>query len=139
MTLLATNSSRAVRAAVAVPSVVVMMLSPELCTASRDAEVVRLEAENRHAYIEAIPAPNDTRYQLQQPIPVEFEEVEGAVVARFREASLAMTGYDRQDAEDALVDWILDMFEDLDAADPVTLGTVPTTQIRVLREYLRRS
>lgn len=172
MTALATDSSRTVRVAVVAPSVVVVMLAPELytasrdaaavhleaevhhgahideipappelCTASRDAATVHLEAEIQHgAHIDAIPAPYEDRYELIQPIPVDFEEVgPNAVIAHFREAAMAMTGYDRQDARDALAPWILDMFGDLSAADPATLGRRPTTQLRVLRDYLRRS
>ena len=107
------------------------------------AETVNVQpATQNHdrAHIEAIPAPYEARYELLQPIPVDFEEVEpNAVIAHFREAALAMTGYDRQDAMDALVPWILDTFDDLSEVDPATLGAQPTMQNRVLREYLRRS
>ena len=86
----------------------------DLGMASRKAATVPLEAGGHDTCIEAIPAPYEARFELRQPIPVDFEEVErGAVIARFSEADLAVTGDDRQDATAGLASWILDIFDDL--------------------------
>lgn len=70
---------------------------------------------------------------------MDFEEVAaGAVIARFSEADLAVTGNDRQDAKTGLAVWILDMFDDLAAADPRTLGRTPAMQFRVLGRHIIR-
>ena len=83
--------------------------------------------------------PYEARFELWQPIPVNFEEVAaGAVIARFSEADLAVTGNDRHDAKTGLASWILDIFEDLAVADPRTLGRTPAMQFRVLGRYLIR-
>lgn len=111
----------------------------DLGTASGGAAAVRLEAGDHDAYIEAIPAPYEARFELRRPIPVDFEEVaSGAVIARFSEADLAVTGDDRQDATADLASWILDIFDDLAAADPRTLGRTPAMQFRVLGRHLIR-
>ena len=100
---------------------------------------VRLEAGEHDTCIEAIPEPCEARFELRQPIPVDFEEVaSGAVIARFSEADLAVTGNDRQDATADLASWILDIFDDLAAADPRTLGRTPAMQFRVLGRHLIR-
>ena len=90
--------------------------------------------------IDTIPAPYEDRYGLRQPIPVTFEDVaeDDAVIARFQEAELAITGSDRQDAKASLAHWILDLFDDLVAANPQALGRTPALQIRVLNEYISR-
>ena len=78
------------------------------------------------SYIEAIPAPYGARFELRRSIPVDFEEVAaGTVIARFPEADLAVTGDDRQDAKTGLASWILDMFDDLAAADPEPSAELP--------------
>jgi len=97
--------------------------------------VVRIE---RYPSSESLPLPPETeaRFELRQPIPVDFEDLAtGAVIARFSEADLAVTGYDRRDAKTGFASWILDIFDDLAAADPRTLGRTPTTQFRVLGRY----
>ncbi len=111
----------------------------DLGTASGGAATVRLEAGDHDTYVEAIPAPYEARFELRQPIPVDFEEVAaGAVIARFSEADLAVTGDDRQDATAGLASWILDIFDDLAAVDPRTLGRTPAMQFRVLGRHLIR-
>ena len=108
-------------------------------TASGKTATVRLEAGGQDTRIEVIPARYEARFELRQPIPVDFEDLAtGAVIARFSEADLAVTGYDRRDAKTGLASWILDIFDDLAAADPRTLGRTPTTQFRVLGRYLIR-
>ena len=98
-------------------------------------EVAEDETDTR---IDTIPEEYGDRFELLQPIPVEFEEVApGAVIAQFVEADLAITGDDRQDAQDSLASWILDVFDDLIEAEPRMLGATPAMQIRVLRQYLR--
>ena len=110
-----------------------------LRTASRDAAAAHLEAEDHDTYIEVIPASYENRFQLRQPIPVDFEEVAAdAVIARFSEADLAVTGNDRQDAKTGLASWILDVFDDLAAADPRILGRTPAMQFRVLGRHIIR-
>ena len=111
----------------------------DLGTASAGAAAVRLEAGDHDTYIEAIPAPYEARFELRQPIPVDFEDIApGAVIARFSEADLAVTGDDRQDATAGLASWILDIFDDLAAVDPRTLGRTPAMQFRVLGRHLIR-
>ena len=106
---------------------------------ARDAAPAHPLAGDHDTYIEVIPAPYEARYELRRPIPVDFEEVAvGAVIARFSEADLAVTGNDRQDAKTGLVSWILDMFDDLAAADPRTLGRTPAMQFRVLERHIIR-
>lgn len=96
-------------------------------------------AGDHDTYIAVIPAPYGARFELRRPIPVDFEEVAaGAVIARFSEAGLAVTGDDRQDAKIGLASWILDMFDDLAAADPRTLGRTPAMQFRVLGRHIIR-
>ena len=107
--------------------------------ASRVGATAHPQAGDHDSYIEAIPAPYGARFELRRPIPVDFEEVAaGAVIARFPEADLAVTGNDRQDAKTGLASWILDMFDDLAAADPRTLGRTPAMQFRVLGRHIIR-
>ena len=98
-----------------------------------------LEADDKQDEIDTIPASYEDRYWLRRPIPVEFEDVAAdAVIAHFYEAKLAVTGSDRQDAKASLALWVLDIFDDLAAANPQVLGRTPALQIRVLNEYLSR-
>ena len=109
-------------------------------TASSPAGVVQSEGldNDRATYIDAIPEEYGDRYDLLQPIPVDFEEVApDTVIAHFREADLAVTGVDREDAQDSLASWVRDVFDDLSEAEPRVLGATPTMQIRVLRRHLR--
>ena len=111
----------------------------DLGEASRGAVTAHPLAGDHDTYIEAIPAPYEARFELRRPIPVDFEEVAvGAVIARFSEADLAVTGNDRQDAKTGLASWILDMFDDLAPADPRTLGRTPAMQFRVLERHIIR-
>ena len=88
--------------------------------------------------IQTLPREYTSRYELLQPIPVDFERFsEEAVIAHFREAELSVTGLDRRDAQDDLVSWVIDMFNDLSHADSQTLGPTPAMQRRVLQQYLR--
>jgi len=111
----------------------------DLGTASGKTATVCLETGGQDTRIEVIPAPYEARFELRQPIPVDFEDVAtGAVIARFSEADLAVTGNDRYDAKTGLASWILDLLDDLAAADARTLGRTPATQFRVLGRYLIR-
>ena len=97
------------------------------------------ESDDRQDEIDTIPASYEDRYWLRRPIPVEFEDVAAdAVIAHFHKADLAVTGSDRQDAKASLAFWILDMFDDLAAANPQELGRTPALQFRVLNEYINR-
>ena len=89
-------------------------------------------------YIGELPEPHTLDYELLMAIPVHFEAVEDAVIAHFREARLMMSGTDHEDATVGLLDWILDSFDDLESADPGTIGDDLENQMRVLRTYLRR-
>ena len=93
---------------------------------------------HRVGRIPTLPRQYDGRYELLKPISVHFEDVgDQAVIAHFREAELSVTGLDRGDAQDDLVSWVVDMFDDLSQADPQTLGPTPAMQRRVLQQYLR--
>ena len=64
-------------------------------------------------------------YELLKPIPVEFDNIGGNIVACFREAKLSFSGVDRTDALDHLGDWISGTHEFLTgevSKDPVVLG-----------------
>ena len=104
-----------------------------------EAKLAVTGSDDQQNKIDTIPASYENRYWLRRPIPVEFEDVAAdAVIAHFYEAELAVTGSDRQDAKASLALWVLDIFDDLVAANPQVLGRTPTLQIRVLNEYLSR-
>ena len=104
-----------------------------------EAELAVTGSDDQQDKIDTIPASYEDRYWLRRPIPVEFEDVAAdAVIAHFHEAELAVTGSDRQDAKASLALWVLDIFDDLAAANPQVLGRTPALQIRVLNEYLSR-
>ncbi len=97
------------------------------------------EHRSARRVIRALPEEFAKRCELLEPIPVSFERVApSSVVASFREADLSVTGYDARDAEADLVSWIVDMHEDLQSADPRSLGPLPTRQKRILERHLRR-
>ena len=107
---------------------VFVVLSPEVCAVSKPIDTVHLEVseDERTAHIDAIPNEHEDRYELLQPIPIDFEDVApGAVIAHFREAELAVTGDDRWDARDGLVSWMVDVFDDLVEADRRCSGQLP--------------
>ena len=150
--VLASVSQRSLRATVAnatASGLVVMLLSPALCTASSPTKAVQLEdlEDNEATNIDAIPEEYENLYELLKPIPVDFEEVaDGAVIAHFREADLAFTGNDKHDAQENLLPWILDIFDDLTTAgssdvwgnsrhaDPRTEPAPPTSAMITKRE-----
>lgn len=93
------------------------------------------------ARITEIPETYSTDYELLRPIPVEFDDIGGNVVACFREAELSFSGVDRADALDHLSDWIFGTHEFLTgevSKDPDVLGPLPARQFAVLGSYLRR-
>ena len=72
--------------------------------------------------IEALPHP----YHLIHDIPVEIEVVSSAeAVAHLREAHMAMSGDDPQDAVEGLEAFILDCLDDCKDAAPDTFGPIP--------------
>lgn len=76
-------------------------------------------------------------YRLVRDIPVEIEMVGSAeAIARFRDADMAMSGDDPQDAVDGLQAFILDCLDDWKDAPPDRLGPVPARQFQVLRRYV---
>ena len=96
-------------------------------------------SDDQQDEIDTIPTSYEDRYWLRRPIPVKFENIAAdAVIAHFYKAELAVTGSDQQDAKVSLASWIFDIFEDLAAANPHTLGRTPALQIRLLNEYISR-
>ncbi len=111
----------------------------DLGMASRKAATVPLEAGGHDTCIEAIPAPSEARFELDSRFRWTSRRSERARSSPvFSEADLAVTGNDRQDATAGLASWILDIFDDLAAADPQTLGRTPAMQFRVLGRHLIR-
>lgn len=77
-------------------------------------------------------------YRILKPIPVEIKTVEvGDVEASFREANIAMSGTDSNDALQALVADILDTFDALISEHD--LGPDAAKQLRLLRTYIVRA
>ena len=77
-------------------------------------------------------------YRILKPIPVEIKTVEvGDVEASFREANIAMSGADTNDALQALVADILDTFDVLISEH--NLGPDAAEQRRLLRTYIART
>lgn len=77
-------------------------------------------------------------YRILQPIPVEIRRVGiGDFVASFREANIAMSGSDHDDAFQALVAEILETFDAL--LGDQTLGPDAADQRRILRTYIVRT
>ena len=77
-------------------------------------------------------------YHVLQPIPVEIKRVGiGDFEASFREANIAMSGSDRDDAFQALVAEILETFDVLFTEQ--SLGPDAAEQRRILRTYIVRA
>ena len=74
-------------------------------------------------------------YHVLKPIPVRIKRI-GPLdfEASFREANIAMSGSDSQDAYEALVADILETFEVLTAEQ--TLGPDAAEQLRILSTYV---
>ena len=77
-------------------------------------------------------------YGIRKTIPVEIKSIEaGNFEASFREANIAISGVDSDDAYQALVAEILDTFDVL-VQEP-TLGPDAAEQLRILRTYIVRT
>ncbi len=77
-------------------------------------------------------------YRILKPIPVEIKTVEvGDVEASFREANIAMSGTDTNDALQALVADILDTFDVLISEH--NLGPDAAEQRRLLHTYIAKT
>ena len=79
----------------------------------------------------------DQRYELLQPLPFEMEKgADGAWTARFSEANISMPGWSIAEAQQALVDDVMDAFT-IFLEEEETLGPGPKQQLAVLRQYIR--
>ena len=77
-------------------------------------------------------------YRILQPIPVEIRRVgPGDFLAAFREANIAMSGSDNNDAYQALVAEILETFDVL--IGERNLGQDAAEQLRILSTYIVRT
>ena len=77
-------------------------------------------------------------YGIRRTIPVEIKKIEaGNFEASFREANIAISGVDSDDAYQALVAEILDTFDVL-VQEP-TLGPDAAEQLGILRTYIVRT
>lgn len=77
----------------------------------------------------------DAGYQVRQPVPAEIRRLGfGDFEASFREANIAISGSDRNDAFQALVAEILDTL-DLLLMEP-SLSPDAAEQLRILRTYI---
>ena len=77
-------------------------------------------------------------YHILQPMPVEIRRVEpGDFLATFREANIAMSGSDSDDAFQALVAEILETFDVL--ISERSLGPDASEQRRILSTYIVRT
>ena len=82
--------------------------------------------------------PGEAGYRILQPIPVGIRRVEvGDFEASFREANIAMSGSDSDDALQALAAEILDTFDVL--LGEQNLGPDAAEQRRLLGTYLART
>lgn len=77
-------------------------------------------------------------YGIRRAIPVKIKRIEaGNFEASFREANIAISGVDSDDAYQALVAEILDTFDVL-VQEP-TLGPDAAEQLRILRTHIVRT
>ena len=87
---------------------------------------------------EQIDSLGEAGYRILQPIPVEIRRVEpGDFLALFREANIAMSGSDNNDAFQALVAEILDTFDVL--VEERNLGPDAAEQLWILNTYIVRT
>jgi hypothetical protein len=88
-----------------------------------------------HARIDNL---GEAGYCIPQPIPVEIRRVGiGDFEASFREANIAISGSDSDDAYQALVAEILDTFDGL--TEDKNLGISAAEQLRILKTYIVRT
>lgn len=84
--------------------------------------------------IESLP---DNTHRLLKPIEVRYERFEWGYMASFVQANIAISGITKSDAREALIDEILDAFDDW-TGDESALGVGPRQQLAVLRNYIVR-
>ena len=88
-----------------------------------------------HVQIDSL---GEAGYRILQPIPVEIRRVEpGDFLASFREANVAISGSDNNDAFQALVAEILDTYDVL--TEERNLGPDAAEQLRILNTYIVRT
>ena len=91
--------------------------------------------KTEHVQIDSL---GEAGYRILQPIPVEIRRVEpGDFLALFREANIAISGSDNNDAFQALVAEILDTFDVL--IKERNLGPGAAEQLRILNTYIVRT
>jgi len=78
-------------------------------------------------------------YKLLRPIPTELERVgESEVIAKFKEANIAIAGVSEQDAFQSVFADILDTFDAL-SDEGNNLGPDAAKQLQVLRTYIAKA
>ena len=102
-----------------------------LSSASTDQDTPRTE----HVWIDNL---GEGGYHTLQPIPVEIQEIAPEdFLASFREANIAISGSDNDDAYQALVAEILDTFDVL--IEERNLGPDAAEKLRTLSTYIART
>lgn len=75
-------------------------------------------------------------YTVLHPIPIEIERIDDTdFTASFKEANIAIGGFDRQDAYQAIMAEILDTFDALTEEED-NLGPDAATQLQTLRAHI---
>ena len=114
-----------------------LALAPE---AFRNTEVVHASTDRQddERAADDIVDLGEAGYRVLQPIPVRIKRIGNRdFEASFREANIAMSGSDSQDAYEALVADILETFDVLTAEQ--ALGPDAADQLRILRTYIGRT
>lgn len=88
--------------------------------------------------ITALPSEEASEFELLQPIPVEFTYVSGGLAATVPGTDLIAHGETYQDAQENLLAWMLDLYDELDGADRATLPPRLVGYVDALGRYLRR-
>jgi hypothetical protein len=83
--------------------------------------------------IEILP---DNTHQLLSPIRVHYERLELGYIASFTQANIAISGITKSDAREALIDEILDAYDDW-TEDESSLGIGPRQQLTILKNHIR--
>lgn len=99
------------------------------------ASTVQSSPRTEHVWIDNL---GEAGYQILQPIPVEIQEVDTEdFLASFREANIAISGSDNDDAYQALVAEILDTFDVL--IEERNLGPDAAEKLRTHSTYIVRT
>jgi hypothetical protein len=77
-------------------------------------------------------------FLVRKPIPVTIQVTDEDSVACFLEANVSATGDTPQEAFHNLCDILMAKFELFDVLEPAKLGTEPTRQLAVIREFVAR-